>query len=72
VVARYLERVPAKTNPEKVVCTDCHGEHRLRHRSVWWDRETRELIVPEDGEPLQVRPDWSVPPHENRDPTADP
>ncbi len=68
VVARYLQRVPAKTNPEEVVCTDCHGEHRLRHRSVWWDRETRELIVPEDGEPLQVRPDWSVPPHENPDP----
>ncbi len=72
VVARYLQRVPAKTNPEEVVCTDCHGDHRLRHRSVWWDRETRELIVPEDGQPLQVRPDWSVPPHENPAPSADP
>lgn len=62
VLARYLERVPGKTQAEKVVCTDCHGEHRLRLRTVWWDRRTREMIVRDDGQPFKVRPDWSRPP----------
>jgi len=30
---------------EKVkVCTDCHGDHRLPHRTRRWNRETGELI----------------------------
>ncbi len=64
VLARYLERVPAKTNPSDVVCTDCHGEHRLARRTVWWDRKTREMVVREEGQQFKVRPDWSVPPRE--------
>jgi hypothetical protein len=26
------------------VCTDCHGDHRLPHRTRRWNRETGELI----------------------------
>ncbi len=28
----------------KKVCTDCHGEHRLNHRTRRWNRQTGELI----------------------------
>lgn len=28
----------------KKVCTDCHGEHRLSHRTRRWNRQTGELI----------------------------
>ena len=28
----------------KKVCTDCHGEHRLSHRTRRWDRHTGTLI----------------------------
>ncbi len=60
VLARFLDRVPAKTDPARVVCTDCHGEHRLARRTVWWDRKTREMVVREDGQPFKVRRDWSA------------
>jgi hypothetical protein len=29
---------------EVKVCTDCHGDHRLPHRTRIWNRETGELI----------------------------
>jgi hypothetical protein len=62
VLARYLERVPAKTDPTTVLCTDCHGQHRLPRRSVWWDYDTRKMVLRKDGQRYKVRPDWSVPP----------
>jgi len=45
VISRWQQRCPAKTDPATVVCTDCHGQHRLRFRTVWWDKKTGELIV---------------------------
>ena len=44
VVARWQERCPAKTNPGEVLCTDCHGEHRLKLRTVRWDKKTGKLL----------------------------
>jgi hypothetical protein len=29
---------------EKKLCTDCHGEHRLRHRTRVWDRRSGKLL----------------------------
>jgi formate-dependent nitrite reductase cytochrome c552 subunit len=49
VIGRWQERCPAKTNPKDIVCTDCHGEHRLKLRTVRWDKETRKLLL-KDGE----------------------
>jgi len=51
VVARWLERCPEKKDAKKVVCTDCHGQHRLKIRTVRWDKNTRKLIVtdPQEG-----------------------
>ncbi len=57
VLARWQEKCPAKTDPADVVCTDCHGEHRLRFRSYWWDKKTREFITPKDGKRIKMAPD---------------
>ena len=34
----------AKLGRGKKFCTDCHGEHRLSHRTRKWDKATGELI----------------------------
>jgi hypothetical protein len=44
IIAMFLERCPRGTDPKKVVCTDCHGEHRLKVRSVLWDKELGKLL----------------------------
>jgi hypothetical protein len=51
VVARWQERCPAKTDPRQLVCTDCHGQHRLAFRTVVWDKKTRKLIL---AKPVQT------------------
>jgi hypothetical protein len=45
VVRMFQERFPPNTDPKKVVCTDCHGEHRLNVRSVRWDKNTGKLLA---------------------------
>ncbi|MBN2270542.1 MAG: cytochrome c3 family protein [Sedimentisphaerales bacterium] len=35
---------PGKPASEPVVCTDCHGKHRLPNRAVRWDKTTGKLI----------------------------
>jgi hypothetical protein len=45
VLARWHERCPAKTDPSKVICTDCHGDHRLKLRTVRWDKKTGKLLT---------------------------
>ncbi len=32
------------TATDKKICTDCHGEHRLTHRTRRWNKRTSELI----------------------------
>lgn len=59
VIARWQERCPAKTDPKKIVCTDCHGQHRLEFRTVWWDKNTRKLIIRDEGQRIKVAPDLS-------------
>ena len=44
VIARWRERCPAKTDPGEILCTDCHGEHRLKLRTVRWDKKTGKLL----------------------------
>ncbi len=41
VLQRWRQRCPQKTDPETIVCSDCHYEHRLASRSVVWDRKSR-------------------------------
>lgn len=57
VIARWQQRCPAKTDPKTIVCTDCHGRHRLKFRTVWWDKKTGKLIVRQQGQRIKVAPD---------------
>ncbi len=39
VIAHWQQRCPKepeKTDPKSIVCTDCHGEHRLKKRTCKW------------------------------------
>lgn len=45
VLTRWQERCPAKQDFATVVCTDCHGQHRLDKRVVRWDKKTRALVL---------------------------
>ena len=44
VVARWVERSLDKTDPKRIVCTDCHGEHRMKVRTVLWDKKSGTLL----------------------------
>jgi hypothetical protein len=44
VLRRWQERCASVPAPEDIVCTDCHFQHRLAHRTVQWDKKTRQLI----------------------------
>lgn len=62
VVARWQKRCPQKTDPKRIVCTDCHGEHRLKLRTVRWDKRTRKLIVGSPGGRVEAPADPPEPP----------
>lgn len=49
VIQRWLERCFGE-ELKRTVCTDCHGEHRLKRRRVVWDRQTGKLLHPADAE----------------------
>jgi hypothetical protein len=44
VIARWIECRVARRDPKRIVCTDCHGNHRLKIRTVRWDRKTGKLL----------------------------
>jgi hypothetical protein len=46
VLARWQERCPKK-GADQIVCTDCHGDHRLKLRTVRWDKATGKLLPAE-------------------------
>jgi hypothetical protein len=65
VIARWQEKCPVRTNPAELVCTDCHGEHRLKFRSYWWDKKTRAFITPTEGQRIKMAPDLTKKPAEH-------
>lgn len=62
VIRRWQERCAAKTDAKTIVCTDCHGRHRMKFRTVWWDKKTRKLIVRKKGERIKLAPDLTKKP----------
>ena len=44
VVLLGVQRGLAKAEPKTIVCTDCHGDHRLAQRTVRWDKKTGKLL----------------------------
>ncbi len=44
VLERWSERAERRADPGSILCTDCHGDHRMLVRTIRWDRNTRELL----------------------------
>jgi hypothetical protein len=56
VLARWRQKCPAKTDPEQLTCTDCHGDHRLPRREIVWDKRTGKVLPAKpapDAQPKQ-------------------
>ncbi len=47
VIALWQAKCPEKTDAKTIVCTDCHGNHRLTHRTVRWNKATGEILAEE-------------------------
>jgi len=50
IIARWKEVNVGKSDPSGIVCTDCHGEHRMKVRTVVWDKETGKLLRTNRGD----------------------
>lgn len=50
VVARWKQRGLDKTGPNRIVCTDCHGDHRVKIRTVIWDKKSGKLLRTNKGD----------------------
>lgn len=50
IIARWKEQNLEKIEPEKIVCTDCHGEHRMKVRTIIWDKKTGKLLRTNKGD----------------------
>lgn len=50
VAALWMKRESGKTNPDSIVCTDCHGEHRMKVRTIIWDKTTGKRIHINQGQ----------------------
>ncbi len=48
VIARWQKRCPDKNDPATIACTDCHGMHRLKIRTVRWNKNTGVLMAKKD------------------------
>lgn len=44
VIRRWQERCPEKAGPGGIVCTDCHGRHRVDDPRARWDKHTGKLL----------------------------
>jgi hypothetical protein len=55
------KKVLEGTATEKRFCTDCHGEHRLAFRTVWWDKKTGKL-ADRQGQRVKHAPDLTKKP----------
>jgi len=50
VVARWAKQSRNKTNLNRIVCTDCHGDHRMKIRTVIWDKKSGKLLRTNRGD----------------------
>lgn len=50
VVARWTQRGLDKSDPNEIVCTDCHGDHRIKVRTVIWDKRSGKLLRTNRGD----------------------
>lgn len=63
VIDRWQQRCPQKTKPEQLVCTDCHGKHRLEKRAIRWDKTTGKIIERAASPQSGTQPNTGSPDH---------
>ena len=71
VIACWQEKCPARTDPKQMLCTDCH-EHRLKFRTVWWDKKTGKLGDRQPGEKFRPNVDLKKVPGKDTPPVVAP
>ncbi len=49
VVDRWIERGLDRIGPDGIVCTHCHGDHRMKVRTVIWDKGSGKLLGTNKG-----------------------
>ena len=62
VLTRWQQCCPQKTDVSQIVCTDCHGKHRLERRTVRWDKKTGKLLIGKQGPPKRMTAPPDAPP----------
>ena len=50
VIARWQQRCAPGVDAQQIVCTDCHFHHRMKARTVWWNRKTGDLVIRKTGQ----------------------
>ena len=50
MIRKAVEKGAIKMGDGEPVCTDCHGEHRMKVRTVIWDKKTGQLLQTNRGE----------------------
>lgn len=47
ILERWFDRWPQISDASKIVCTECHGHHRVnpKLRKAWWDKKTGKPIA---------------------------
>jgi hypothetical protein len=50
VIGCWKELDLDKTDPDKIVCTDCHGDHRMKVRTIIWDKNSGKLLSTNRGD----------------------
>jgi len=50
VVVSWMGRGLDKTDPNEIVCTDCHGDHRMKVRTIIWDKGSGKLLRTNKGD----------------------
>lgn len=73
VLARWQEWCSNKADPYRVVCTDCHGDHRLKVRATIWHKKTGALLAKNKPRPRPEAPPAAPasPPKEPPGPSPD-
>jgi hypothetical protein len=61
VLARWHELGLDQAKPQRVLCTECHGAHRLRVRTIVWDKRTGALLSKTQPMAVQSPPKLSPP-----------
>jgi len=53
VILRWQECCAHKKDSKTIVCTDCHGQHRLKVRTVQWNKKTGKVLPAKSSQKIK-------------------